>query len=207
MASSLDRWLATLSRGTIAIIAIGGGILFIILSNPPRTVCDSQIEFLKEQQKGFLFSDPEDPAAKRVPSFAKMHEYCERAGGPGGCYELFQKMRTLSQDLLAVPEECAVKASKLSEVEEALKKTVHLMVTAAWGTKPPDSYMDKFGWLDVADVNLFCGLKTQVIRFYGEGTWDNYRERLFHELPGAKDLPRKTAWEKLLLSEDCRRYQ
>lgn len=207
MASQLDRWLSTLSRGTIAIIAIGGGILFIIFSNPPRTVCHSQIEFLQEQQKAFLFPETDEATLAKTPGFVKMFEYCERGGGPGACYELFQKMRTLSQDLVAVPDECAARAAKLSEVEEALKKTIHLMVKAAWGVKPPESYMDKFGWLDVADVSLFCGLKNQIIRLYGESTWDAYRERLFHELPGAKDLPRKTAWEKLLLSEDCRRYQ
>jgi len=207
MASALDRWLATLSRGTIAVLTIGGGIIFIVLSDPPHTVCDSQMELLRQQQKGFLFEDPKDKKAKLLPSFASMLDYCEKGNGPGACYELFGKMRKVSQDIASVPTECGAKAGAIKEVKSALWGTVDFMVKAAWGTKPPAAAMEKFGWLDAADIALFCSLQTEIIRIYGQASWDSYRESLFHELPGAKDLPRKSAWEKLILSEPCNRYR
>ncbi len=187
-------------------MAIGGGILFIVISDPPRTVCFSQTDYLQEQQQGFLFSDPKAPESRK-PSFTRMFEYCEKNNGPGGCYEFFSKMRLLSQDLQSVPDECTGRAGGFQEIENALWKTMNLMVRAAWGSVPPKSYPEKFGWLDAADIALYCSLKTQLIRLYGNSTWENYREKLFHELPGAKDLPRKDTWEKILLSEECRKYQ
>ncbi|MGE0764580.1 MAG: hypothetical protein AB7N80_14995 [Bdellovibrionales bacterium] len=206
MASQLDRWLATLSRGTLATLAISAGILFIIFSDPPHTVCQAQLNFLRDQQKGFLFADPGNKKLARGASFQQMAEYCQRGDGPGACYELFAKMRVLVRDLQSVPAECASQAAAIDEVKAALWGTAKFMTKTAWGKVPPVAYQDKFGWLDVADIALFCGLKAQIIRFYGESDWDSYREGLFRDLPGAKDLQRKNAWEKMILSEDCRRY-
>lgn len=204
MASKLDQFLASFSRATLATVAIGGGILFIIFSDPPRTICDAQVEFLKQQQRGFLFADP----AKKLrgANFSQMGEYCDRGNGPGACYELFSKMRILMRDLQTVPPECAAKISQVSEVQKALWSTTKFMVKAAWGKVPPPNYQEKFGWLDVADLALFCSMKTQITKLFGESAWNSYRETLFTELPGAKEIQRKDAWEKMILSEDCRRY-
>ena len=53
----MDRWLASLSRGALATLVIGGGILFIILSDPPVGVCDTQKNVFKENMTPFLFLD------------------------------------------------------------------------------------------------------------------------------------------------------
>lgn len=205
MASKLDQWVATLSRGTLATLAIGAGILFIVFSNPPRSVCHSQIEYLKEQQRGFLFSR-EDAKFEFTPSIKKSGESCRQADTPGACYELFSKMRILMRDLQTVPKECASRVGKLEEIKNAMWSTVRLMTNSAWGKAPPSSFQEKYGWLDQADIALYCSLKFQIIRFYGESEWASYRETLFTSLPGAKDLQRKEVWEKMLLSEDCRSY-
>jgi hypothetical protein len=207
MASKLDRWIASFSRHTIATVVIAGGILFFIISSPPRTLCDTQIEYFTSQQNGFLFKDPNDKLKTRPPDFARMHEYCEQGNGPGACYELFARLRRMNGDLDAIPPECESAAGKISELRKALWGAQEILVRAGWGAKPPQAYQEKFGWLDTADVALFCALKTQLVRFAGQGEWDQYQEKLFHELPGAKDLPRKEAWEKMLVSEDCRRYR
>lgn len=207
MASTLDRWLATLSRGTIALVAISAGIIFIILADPPHSLCHTQIDFFKNQQKGFLFPDAKDPQAKRQASFANLMEYCKRGNGPGACYELFAKLRIMVVDVATIPSECRSAANSLSELQQALWGPMEFMARTAWGSTPPSTALEKLGWLDVADVNLHCALKDQILRLFGQEDWDAFRERLFRELPGAKDLPRKVAWEKLLLSEDCRRYQ
>ena len=80
------------------------------------------------------------------------------------------------------------------------------MHNAAWGTQPPASYVEKQGWLDTSDVALFCQLRGHIELYYGTSDWESYRDRLFTELPGAKNLPRKDTWEKMLLSTDCRKF-
>lgn len=206
MASKLDQILSTLSRGTLATLAIGAGILFIIFSDPPQSLCQSQVNFLKEQQKGFLFAAGPKERSSHGGNFQQMAAYCLKGDGPGACYEVFAKMRVVVRDLKSVPEECSSQIGDMPEVKQALWGTVRYMTNAAWGKVPPASYVDKLAWLDQADVALFCGLRAQITRFYGESSWDQYRESLFTELPGAKSLQRKDAWQKMLLSEDCRRY-
>jgi hypothetical protein len=83
---------------------------------------------------------------------------------------------------------------------------MELLLRVAWGTKPPDAYHAKFGWLDTADISLFCKLKTRIISFYGEPAWNAYREKMMKELPGAKDIARETVWDLSLFSENCSRY-
>lgn len=210
MASYLDRWLSTLPRNILAFSAIVGGIIFIILADPPHTVCDSQIELLKTQQSGFVFKEAPAPGAKKKgstirASFTTLYDYCQQNAGPGGCYELFAATRSLVEDLQVVPNECASDLASVSEVKKILWAMSEFMARAAWGEKPPSAYLEKFGWLDTADVALFCTIKRQIEKTYGESSWVSFTEKLFRELPGAKDLPRKEAWEKLILS-DCHRY-
>jgi hypothetical protein len=76
----------------------------------------------------------------------------------------------------------------------------------AWGETPPTAYHAKFGWLDTADVSLYCGLKTRIIAFYGDPAWSAFREKMMKELPGAKDLARNQVWDMSLFSENCSRY-
>lgn len=201
----MDKWLAQFSKNTLAVCAIAGGIIFIILSDPPRSVCDAQVESIKESQKLFLYLDPKKQAIKTT-KYQAQRDRCKATNNPGGCYELFQSIRTLLQDFSAVSSECGGAIGGMTEVNRALWETVELLVKLAWGEKPPASYNEKFSWLDAADINLFCKLKARITYVYGEPAWNNFRERMMTELPGAKDLSRNQVWEMTLLSENCARY-
>lgn len=206
MASPIENWLATASRNTVAVVAIGVGILLIILFNPPTTVCDTQFEMFQKLQKGFLFVGDADRKTKKLPSFGQLYEYCKQGTSPGACYELFAQLRTLLRDLDTVPAACSSAVGGSDQVREALWKSVELIVRLAWGDKPPGSVAEKFGWLDTADLALFCGLRQHITTYYGDGAWDGFQERMFKDLPGAKDVPRKAAWDTMILSEICNRY-
>ena len=55
----MNRFIA---RNVIAFLAIAGGMAYIIMNEPPHTVCDSQLEVFKKSQQTFLFKDPKrDP--------------------------------------------------------------------------------------------------------------------------------------------------
>lgn len=206
MASPLDQWIRTLSKGTLAALVIGIGILFIIFSDPPRTVCDSQLDAVKKQQASFLFPDQMDKKDPKGTSFKALYTYCKNSPGPGACYELFAKLRLLVRDLNSVPNECTSSLAGESAIQMALWMPIKLMVESAWGTKPPEGLVEKLCWLDSSDIGLFCNLSSWIVRIYGQPAWEGYRESLFKDLPGAASLGRKEAWERMLLSVDCPKY-
>ncbi|MGE0528558.1 MAG: hypothetical protein AB7G93_17450 [Bdellovibrionales bacterium] len=201
----MDNLLALVPKNLIAIFAIGAGILLIVFLQPPHTVCDSQLEILKESQKKFLFKDPKSKTQKTTP-YQHLMDTCKLTNNPGGCYELFQELKVLTQDLEILSANCARAVGDLSEFRRALWDPAELLVRLAWGEKPPTAYHAKFGWLDTADISLFCKLKARIHATYGQDAWESFRERMMRDLPGAKDLPRNQVWEMSLLSENCQRY-
>jgi hypothetical protein len=115
-------------------------------------------------------------------------------------------MRTLIRDLEAVPSECAAQIGSINEVKVALMEISELLVRLAWGDRPPVTYHQKFGWLDTSDISLYCRLKKQIIESYEELAWQEFRERLFRDLPGSKDMPREQVWDMTIFSENCAKY-
>lgn len=206
----MDKWLAAIPKPLLATLAIVGGILFIVFSDPPKTLCDTQLEVLRKSQEGFLTPD-KNSKIQTTPGFQKFITQCKIANSPGGCYEFFMKMKVLLEDLKDVPDECMPEVSSgdvlnSDAVQPAIFQTLTLMMQLAWGEKPPETYHEKFGWLDTADMTLFCDLKRTAQKTYGREAWEPFQERMFRELPGAADLSRKAAWDAMLLSMNCNRY-
>lgn len=181
-------------------------MVFIILSSPPHSVCDSQIDVIKESQKHFLYKDPPKSKVVVTTRYQFQRDRCKSTNSPGGCYELFQGIRTLLQDLATVTSECGSSIGGVKEIKTALWETSELLVRLAWGEKPPSAYHAKFGWLDNADLTLFCKLKARATQMYGESAWNSFREKMMSDLPGTKDLTRNQVWEVVLFSENCARY-
>lgn len=209
----MDALLRVIPKNLIAFLAITGGILFIVLSQPPHTVCDSQLEVIKKAQEKFLYKDPK---SKKVNTtrYQTLYDHCKITNNPGGCYELFQEMKVLLYDLGTLSSECSGPLGAVPEHKRALWDVTELLIRLAWGDKPPESYHAKFGWLDTADVSLYCRLKERIIAFYGDAAWTRFREPYLNpknqnnvkELPGSKDMTRNQIWDMSLLSENCARY-
>ncbi len=199
------NWITSLPKGVLIFLLLGGGIFLIVAFNPPYTVCDSQLEIFKKNQTRFIYIDPKEKLVKtaRIETF---NDSCKMANSPGGCYELFMKMKRLLRDLENAPRDCADTLSSLPEVKKALWRHMRLMVDLAWGEKPPTSYYEKLAWFDAADLSLYCNLKKDLETFYGTEEFSAFREKLFGELPGAKSLSRDQVWNMMLLSTDCRKY-
>ncbi len=201
----MGNLLRNLPKNVLAILVVTLGTAFIVLSQPPHTVCESQLEQIRESQKAFLFR----PAASKVrltTQYEILRDRCKASNNPGGCYELFQRVKKLLSDLETLTRECVEAGNNISEVKRTLWDTAELMVRLAWSEKPPTTYSTKFNWLDVADVSLFCRLRTRISSIYGESSWESFRERMMRDLPGAKDLARNQVWEFTLFSENCARY-
>lgn len=203
---NLNQLLSSFSKNTLAFLAISGGILFIVLSQPPHSICDSQLTVIRDSQKHFLYKDPPKSKVIKTTKYETQRDRCRSTNSPGGCYELFHNTKILLEDLNSLTNECGTPAAGIPEVKRALWETVELLTELAWGEKPPVSYNAKYGWLDTADVTLFCKLKTRVVFVFGENSWVSFRERMMQELPGAKTLTRNQVWDMSLFSENCARY-
>ena len=202
----MDRFLTLLPKNILAAVAILGGIFVIILIQPPHGVCDAQIEVIKKAQRSFLWREKPNSEILKTTKYEYLRGRCKGSNDPGGCYELFRGVKLLLQDMDSLSEACGSTAGSVTEVKKALWETTELLVRLAWGEKPPASYNAKFGWLDVADVTLFCKLKARVSGVFGEPAWTAFRERMMRELPEATTLTRNQIWELSLLSENCARY-
>jgi hypothetical protein len=201
----VKRIFSLLPKGVIAFLAIVGGIAYIIISSPPHTVCDSQIEVFRKTQQSFLFLNPKKKGIKTT-KYEILRDNCKATNNPGGCYELFQELKTMNRDLETLPKECSSAVGSVTEVKRAIWESAELMVALAWGEKPPSTYYSKFGWLDRADISLFCSLKARATGLFGESQWNSFRERVFKTLPGAAEMARNQIWDMSILSENCTRY-
>ena len=81
------------------------------------------------------------------------------------------------------------------------------MTQLAWGAKPPATVPVKYGWLDSADMNLFCEYKELAQKYYGQSSWESFRERVMVKLPEAEKLSRQDLWGKTILSTNCLQFQ
>jgi hypothetical protein len=202
---SLDQFFKSLSKTTLAALAIGGGIFLIILMDPPHTLCDAQMDVFKKNQQGFLYVNPKNKSEKTTRA-EKFLNQCKLSNNPGGCYEYFVQMRGLLRDAQTVPEECTSTLAGQRAFREAIYEATTLLVQVAWGEKPPTSYFEKFGWLNAADISLFCNLKSTFNLMYGKSEWEQFQEKLMASYPGVETLDRKATWEMSLLSVNCAEY-
>lgn len=202
----LDRFLANLPKNILATLIVGGGIFFIILVDPPHTICDAQLDTFKEAQLGFVYLDPQNKSVQTT-DYELLTKQCRVSNSPGGCYELFARLKALISDIESIPKECTSKAAGEGKVRKLLWEALDLMAKLAWGEKPPQSYYEKFGWLEPPDLLLYCDLRRTVVRLYGKPAWEQFREGLFKTLPGATGLQRTQVWEHMLLSINCDQYR
>lgn len=179
--------------------------LIVFVIQPPHTLCESQIDVIKKSQAEFLYLS-EKQKKTTTTLYELMRDRCKVTNSPGGCYELFQRLKILDKDVNIMPSDCMSAIGGIKEVKKALWESIELLVQLAWGSAPPAGHHEKFGWLDTADLTLYCSLKGTLNRVYGETRWNEFREKMMSELPKADTVDRRTVWENSILSENCARY-
>ena len=200
------EWFKSLPKTIFVMIVIGAGILFIVISDPPRTVCDSQIEAFKKTTDSLLGLNKIKNPNRKETRLQRLIETCKSTNSPGGCYELFASIKQTTKDIRTVSPECYGKLSSDAGVKEVIWQSLELMVKIAWGTKPPEAVSLKSGWLDPSDLNLFCELKKAAIDLYSLERWNAFMEPYFQSLPGATALGRAETWQRMLFSTNCGAY-
>lgn len=202
----MEEFFRSLPKHVLALLVIGGGILFIIASDPPVTVCSHQIKVFEEAETGNLVKDPKQKF-RDVPRFDKLVDICKQANNLGGCYELFNSIRKTLDRSRGISLECLPDWGGSSMVKNYFQKSLTSFVEMAWGPQPPKSELFRLNWLESPQLRLFCRLQDSYILTYGENAWAQKREQLLAALPGFKELGREKAWGRSLVSLNCSSYR
>jgi len=201
----LDAFIKKLPKSLVAIVAIGIGIAFILLNDPPHTFCDTQLENFKSAQSGILFKDPKDKVSL-YPLMVKLLKTCRATVAPGACYEYFSYLNRLLLDFKIIVNECLEPLSQIQEVKDHLFIGVSTMVELAWREEVLAGRVSKLNWLKYPDLSLFCQIKKHIVLFYGRDTLKQFEQTVLSRLPNAKKASLLTIRKFSILSEPCGKY-
>ena len=187
--SALDQFIQKIPRSLFVGGVLVVGVALILLINPPYTVCDSQWDVFQAHQTPFLFLDKTKSYIKTLGVDVAI-EKCKQGNNAGACQELFQNVQEMLKDFEIVSNECTSTFLSKTMVRKTIWGTQELMVQLAWGTTPPSSVYERFGWLDNNHMFLFCRLKEFAIKDKGKEAWEVWREKNMMSLPQAEQVGR-----------------
>ncbi len=170
-------------RPILVFLVLTAGIFLFFIIKTPHTVCDSQFEVFQESQAGNIYPR-KIKTAERAAIYPRLVNECKIGNSSGACFELFKLLRKLILDLKAAPAQCLVEFGAKPEVKKALFESTRLLVQLAWGDRPPENSTNKFSWLEISDLSLFCQLKALNLQTYGEAEWEQFRLATGPTLPG-----------------------
>jgi hypothetical protein len=197
--------LKSLSKHTLAFLILGVAVIFVVLSDPPVTVCSTQKEAFNKDMMGELTPDPKKKMSKEG-RYQRLVEVCKTGNSVGSCYPLFVQMHRILDRSKSVSLECVKDIGDISVFESFLTQSIRIMVRIAWGEKPPTSVYDKNSWLENTDLALFCRLQKEYTNYYGDSAWTSLREKIMQELPESKAVGRDEVWKRSILSTNCSAY-
>lgn len=197
----MDELLRRAPKLLVAIGAIVLGYLMIIAFNPPRTVCDEQLDVFRQTQKAFLYSSSQK--MKRTVA-DELFELCKSSNEPGGCFDFFLNLRNMVDSLERMPKNCHSTVGEDDLVKKWLLKSLTLLAQIAWGESTAGVYISrKHSWLDASDFRLYCRLKTLSTKYYGDDSFQAFRESVMTDLPGADKMSREQRWSRSIFSSPC----
>ena len=120
-----------LPRPLLASLLIGGGIVFILLSDPPHNFCSTQLEHFKKAQRGVLYKNPKDFRKEKV-GLQRKYDVCRKESAPGSCYEYFAYLKRLLKDLRLLSPECLSQVYNTADMKKAFSAALELITALAW---------------------------------------------------------------------------
>lgn len=222
----MENFFKSLPKPVLAIIAIVVVLIFLMLNDPPHTVCDVQKENFKEDLKGLVFQtvSKDKDKHKLPPIIVRAQESCQLGNSAGSCFEYFSILKKMARGISNYSSECRNDLASIPEVEKGLKEGVILMAKMAWGSRPPDPGLNRVGWMQESELVLFCQLMSVYNLSFGSEAWAELRIKTFNELPGEPSLKganpnvsegpkamatlsEKEIWSRSIFSIRCESYR
>lgn len=221
----MDKFIESLPKPVLVFLVLVVGIVVFMLIDPPHSICDTQATTFREMQTGNLFDRVETVKRQKrtLPAtLGRAKQACQAGNSSGSCYEYFTSLREVARGIGNVSPQCMGAVFSINEVTVAINDGVEIMTRLAWGAKPPEVGFDRFGWMQEADMAIFCRLKNVYIRSKGEEAWTALRKAISKKLPGEEIIatgdaamfaaePRKASdimseqdiWDRSLFSVRC----
>lgn len=220
----MENFINSLPKPVLAILVISAALIFFMLNDPPHTVCQVQVENLRESLKGQVFPVVVNKNTL-PPVIVRAQEACRQGNSSGSCLEYFGILRKAARDVKNYSSECRVELVEIPEVRRSFYEGVILLTKMAWGSSAPEPGMARFGWLQESEIGLFCLLKDVYSQGLGDEAWNGLRMNIYQELPGelrpglpgsqvGQESPRamatmdeKDIWARSLFSVRCENYR
>jgi len=219
----MEKFFNSLPKPVLAILVIAAALAFFMFNDPPHTVCDVQMDNLKDDLKGQVFPSVIDKH-NMPPLINQAQSACEQGNSAGSCFEYFSILKKLAKDIQNYSSECRQDLASIAEIRKAMREGLTLMVKMAWGSRPPDPGIARTGWLQDSELGLFCQLKDVYTLSFGSEDWNDFRMKITNELPGqpplnmanpkAEDTPKaiatmneKDIWSRSIFSVRCENYR
>ncbi len=200
MLNSIILKIYTIPRLLLGFIIIIIALVLLYYSDPPKTLCHIQMEAIqKTLVKGFYMNDRAGSFGK---SISAAFQFCLNSNSPGGCDDMFSRLHFFEKQVRTLPEECGSSKTSLP-IKRGLEKALRLFAKISWGGSPPKHIFKKTSWLDSSDIGLYCRMKRQYLRLYGEEAWKTFTWSMILTLPKAETLTKKEIWKKSLFAQIC----
>ena len=201
----LDK-IYSLPKFLIAVLFIGGGVIFILINDPPHTFCDTQIEHFERVQRGILYKNQKD-FHKEKSILERNRQACQKENAPGTCYEYFRYLKRLLKDLKLLSKECSSIIYQRVEVKKAFSQALSLMTALAWREEVLTGTVDRYNWFSRPDLFLFCELKRTYINNYGRENYKPLEQQIVNLLPFEKKYSVSLIHKRSLLAVPCSAYR
>lgn len=200
----MKKWLESLPKFIIGPAAVIVGILYFVIQDPPKTVCDTQFEIFKKEQSKYIFGYTKNGIT--IPAgMQKDIKTCQEGNSPGACYDWLQGLKTTLHGSRNLPQECGSRLGELAPYGTWMDQSLFLFSQISWNDTNAVR-ADFFNWLESDDIDIFCRLKREYIRLKGEQAYNNAQMALLNQLVTLKKIPAKDVWPRTVLSYKCRMY-
>jgi hypothetical protein len=174
-------------KSILVFAVLSAGVCLLFYIQKPHSLCDSQFAAFRESQIGRLYPKKQK-GGPQGPTLFKSLQQCRVLRTSGACYEFFQQTRQVLRDLKNIPNSCSQEMEKIPEIRNFLGGAIDIIVRLAWGEHPPERGPNRFGWLEPAEISIFCELKNQFHRLFGMDEWEKIRQGLVGKLPGERTV-------------------
>lgn len=220
----MENFFNSLPKPLLALLVLVGALVFFMLNDPPKTICDVQKDNMTEDLKGKVF--PIIVKKKTIPPILdRAQQDCQDGNSTGSCLEYFEILRTIAKGIHNSSSDCREDVLSMDGVKPALTTGVILMAKMAWGSHPPEPDASRFGWFQESELKLFCELRDAYTAALGDEAWGQLRQSIYNNLPGEAPKNVKTAnvtdqvpravttlsdkdmWTRSLFSLRCENYR
>ncbi len=163
------------------------GIAFIVYTNRPHSICDTQLENFKELEKGYLYPLSIKNAGTRAPIYDRAFASCrDGQGSAGACLEYFKILSKMIADLDPIASTCGEFFGENGVIRKSLIEGMRTLILIAWGEELPDKEAKVSGRLDTTELSLFCNLRATWLKYLNKESFESFKDSVVAELPTKK---------------------